>query len=149
LKKYIFIGIGGFLGALARYGIKQIHFSGYSGKFPFNTLIINIIGSFLLAFILALTIRMPRFGDDLKARLTVGFLGAFTTFSALCRETVELIITGRYSSAVGYAGLSIITGLAAVGLGATAAEWLWTLVAGSDQSGQAACTENKTEYDTI
>ena len=117
MKEYIFIGIGGFIGAVSRYSLKNIRICGYHGNFPLNTLIINIAGSFLLALILVAVLEIPKFNKCIKTGLTIGFLGAFTTFSTFCRETVELLTNDHYFIALFYVGLTILVGLAAAWLG--------------------------------
>lgn len=122
MGKYIGIGIGGFLGAMSRYGIKNINIHAYDGDFPVKTLVVNIAGSFSLALILAAALRISKFDDRLKIGLTTGFLGAFTTFSTFCREVVNLVFTGHYFTAFFYISLSVLAGLAAA--------WFGTFVAG-------------------
>ncbi len=117
MRKYIFIGAGGILGAILRYLIKGINIYPYHGNLPLNTFIINITGSFILALILTIAYEIYQFDTCLRLGIATGFLGAFTTFSTLCKETVNLIIQGDYFSAVVYVSTSTIIGLAAVYLG--------------------------------
>jgi CrcB protein len=124
LRKTIFVGIGGFLGAISRYGIKDIHIYDYNGNFPLNTLIINLAGSFLLALILVGVSSIFMLREDMKTGLTVGMLGAFTTFSTFCRETVDLFSSNLYLIAFLYICLSIIGGLTAAWFGVSVAEKL-------------------------
>lgn len=118
MKKYVMIAIGGFLGAILRMLIKNIQISDIIIKFPLQTLFINVIGSFLLAFVFAAALRRKKFDPDIKLGITTGFLGAFTTFSTLCKDTIKLIDGGSYDIAVLYLLLSIILGLTATYLGA-------------------------------
>jgi CrcB protein len=120
-KKYILIGIGGFLGAVLRYLIKEINNHGILGKIPVNTLLINIAGSFILALVLTLAAKMSNLDENLKIGVTVGFLGAFTTFSTLCREITELIYQGFYLTAASYVVISVVIGIGAAYSGAAAA----------------------------
>ncbi len=119
MKKYIFVALGGMLGALARFGIKQIGTATAISSFPFDTLLINIIGSLLLAFILTLSIETIYLQQDLKAGITVGFLGGFTTFSTFCKEAVVLMMQQQYMGAIAYivlsAGLGLIAAYAGMG----------------------------------
>jgi len=117
MKKYIYIGAGGFFGAILRAFIESIHIYNYNEKIPLNTLIINISGSFLLALILTLALEVWKIGANLRLGLTVGFLGAFTTFSTMCKETVNLMDKGYYLSAISYITISTILGLLAAYLG--------------------------------
>jgi CrcB protein len=91
MRKYVFISIGSFLGAIFRYLIKLIPISGYHEHVPLNTLMINITGAFILALIMTVYLEVWHFDADVRLGITTGFLGAFTTFSALCKETVGLL----------------------------------------------------------
>lgn len=112
MKKYIFIGIGGSLGAVLRFVIKAIQIGAYKNM-PVNTLLINIVGSFMLAFILTSVIEAYELDANIHFGITTGFLGAFTTFSTLCKETVELMRHGFYDIALFYPAISAVLGFAA------------------------------------
>jgi len=107
--------MGGILGAILRFLIKNIHM--YKGIFPFNTLIINIIGSFILALILTLAFEVMDFDSDIRIGIATGFLGAFTTFSTMIKETVVLINSGYYYSAILNLTVSTLLGLVVAYLG--------------------------------
>jgi CrcB protein len=113
MRKYVFIVILGALGAIARYAIKSVDLSSLMAGFPLNTMIINIVGSFAFALIMALALETGRLSTDLRLGLTTGFLGAFTTFSTLCKETAGLLSAGQYMPALLYVGLSVLLGLSA------------------------------------
>jgi len=117
MRKYIYIAIGGMLGAILRYGIKNIHIYNYNGNIPINTLLINVSGSFLLALILTISFEIYEFDADIRLGIVTGFLGAYTTFSTLCKEAVNLMRQGNYSSAVSYMGLTVFLGLTATYFG--------------------------------
>jgi len=117
MRKYTFIALGGMLGAILRYGIKNIHIYHYKEVIPINTLLINVSGSFLLALILTITFEIFQFDSDLRLGIGTGFLGAYTTFSSLCKETVNLMKQGDYYYSLTYIGLSTILGLAAAYFG--------------------------------
>jgi CrcB protein len=127
MKKYVLIGAGGFLGAVLRYYVKNTELFGYSGAFPLNTLLINVTGSFLLAFILTFLPSSPKFRSfelPLKLAVGTGFLGAFTTFSTMCREAAVLI-NGRYFlTALSYISIAAFIGLCSAYIGYIAAEKL-------------------------
>jgi CrcB protein len=114
LKKYLFISVGGFIGAVLRYYIKSVELWGFHGNFPLNTLLINIAGCFILALVLTIAYEIRRFDTDLRLGIATGFLGAFTTFSTMCRESVYLFSRGAYHIAISYIALSTMLGLAAV-----------------------------------
>lgn len=111
MKKYLLIGTGGALGAILRFMIKNINFYNYKEAIPLNTLIINLTGSFVLALVSTMALEGFKLDDDLKLAITTGFIGAYTTFSTMCKETVGLINHGLYFSAVSYIGFSAVFGL--------------------------------------
>ena len=117
MRKYVFVGIGSFIGAVLRYLVKNIQIYNYHESFPLNTLIINVGGAFILALILTFALEIWEFNPDIRTGLTVGLLGAFTTFSTLCKETVGLMTSGDYFSAVLYITVSIMLGLGSAYLG--------------------------------
>jgi fluoride exporter len=117
MRKYSFIMIGGALGAVLRLAAKNISIGQYNGGFPLNTLIINITGSFVLALFLTLSYEVFEIDADIRLGISTGFLGAYTTFSTLCKEAVILILNREYITAVSYLTASIVLGLAAAYLG--------------------------------
>jgi len=117
MRKYIFIGAGGILGAILRYYIKNIHIYHYKEVIPLNTLLINITGSFILALVLTTALEVWEFDSNLRLGIATGFLGAFTTFSTMCKETVSLMNSGYYYSAISYITISTILGLGAAYFG--------------------------------
>jgi fluoride exporter len=110
MKKIVFIGVGGFFGAIFRFYIKNLHLSG-GGVFPWNTLLINITGTFVLALILTVAYEVWEFDSAVRLGVATGFLGAYTTFSTMCKEIVGLMGEHYYVSAVSYIILSIGVGL--------------------------------------
>ena len=107
------IALAGAAGALTRYGIGV---AVGVRSFPWTTLGINVVGSFLLAFLLT---RADQRGwsSDATVPLSVGFLGAFTTFSTFSYETITLLRTDRSGEAAGYVAASIALGVAAAAAG--------------------------------
>ncbi|MDP4153426.1 MAG: fluoride efflux transporter CrcB [Bacillota bacterium] len=122
MKNYFYISIGAFAGAILRYLVRSVHIFSFHTSFPLNTLIINMLGSFFLALILTLPFEVWKLGNEMKLGLTTGFLGAFTTFSTLCRESAELMRHGDYNTAFSYIVLSALLGLGSAYLGIIAAE---------------------------
>ncbi len=111
MRKYIFLSCGGFAGAILRYSIEQIQIQNYHENIPLNTLFINISGTFLMAFILTIAFEVWDIHADIRLGMTTGFLGAYTTFSTLCKETVTLMRSGDYYSAISYITVSTMLGL--------------------------------------
>jgi CrcB protein len=117
LKKYIYIGIGGFLGAILRFTLENIKVSTYLTLIPINTLFINITGAFILAFVTTAAVYTSVVSSNIKLGICTGFAGAYTTFSTLCKETVSLINSSHLLLAVCYICISLILGLAFAYLG--------------------------------
>lgn len=106
---YFLVGIAGALGAMLRYSI-GIFFSTNS-IFPFATLCINLIGSFLLAWLTYGLFKRSSIAPEVKTAITTGFIGSFTTFSAVSVETVSLFESGNILLGILYIVLSIFGGL--------------------------------------
>jgi CrcB protein len=109
----LFVAVGGALGAVARYGLSGWVQSVAGGTFPWGTLVVNVLGCFLLGFAFRV-LQLSAVSPALRGAVTVGFLGAFTTFSTFGLETVGLLQDGRWARAVAYAGGSVAVGLVAV-----------------------------------
>ncbi len=111
------IGIGGFVGAVTRYGIAVWIGQRWGRSFPLGTFVINVSGSFLIG--LLMTLMAERFTEDPQWRLllVVGFLGAYTTFSTFEYETGALLKDGEWLFAGLNVVLSVIVGFIALKLG--------------------------------
>ena len=132
MVKYLSIGLGGFFGAIARVLLKSVVIVADSGQFPLNTFLINIAGSFLLSFILTVAFEGWRMNADLRMGLTTGLLGAFTTFSTFCKESVGLMRSGALPVALLYMAGSVAAGLFAAYLGVVLAREMGTRLAGKE-----------------
>lgn len=121
---YLAISLGGALGANARYLVGIWGVAQWGADFPYATLLINVTGSFILAFYL--TLVTERFTGRVTTRLfvTTGFCGAYTTLSTFSVETLQLLATGQVGAALAYVAASLVLGLLAVGLGIGAARAL-------------------------
>jgi fluoride exporter len=110
------IAIAGAVGALARYGVDGL-IASRTGAFPWGTFVVNASGSFLLG--LAFTLLTERYRVDpwLRSGITIGFLGAYTTFSTLSLETYRLFEDGSYGLAAANAAGGLAAGLAALYVG--------------------------------
>ncbi len=118
IKNLIIVGLGGFLGAIARYklGGLILHHSG-SIKFPLGTFIVNIAGCLTIGLIGGLIEKHHIFGGEMRLLIFTGFLGGFTTFSAFGYETVFLARRGDEIIALINIGATIIGGITAVWFG--------------------------------
>lgn len=110
------VGIGGFLGSVVRYLMGMIPIKN-STIFPFHTLLINVLGAFLIGCIMALFSRNSSWDGRLLLMLKVGFCGGLTTFSTFSSETGVLLQNHFYFLAFIYVLLSLILGISAVFLG--------------------------------
>lgn len=107
---YLFVGAAGFLGAALRYGIGVFLF--HEGTvFPYATLTVNLLGSFLLAWLTTGLLMRFSWPAHVKTAIGTGFVGSFTTFSTLSVETVNLLLQGRIGLAFLYIAASIFGGL--------------------------------------
>ncbi len=106
---YLMVSMGGAIGALLCFVVVQ------QVTFPYGTLTVNIIGSFLMG--LGFVYLASRFDDRLILLLMTGVLGGFTTFSAFSLDAFRLYEAGRAMFALGYVGISVVGSLAAVLLG--------------------------------
>lgn len=111
-----YIGLGSALGGMSRYLLGGLVQRAAGAGFPAGTMAVNILGSFLLGLLLRYSLNAPM-GPNLRAALTAGFCGGFTTFSTFSYETVELLQDGQWGRAGIYVGLSLVVSLAAVWAG--------------------------------
>ena len=123
---YLLVGLGGFIGANARFVVARLVGAAFETRFPLGTFVINVSGSFLLGVlgtIIALKV-MPG-SEAMRLALGVGFLGAFTTFSTFECETHALLEDGSWLLATTNMFGSLFVGLVAVRAGIVVAKaWL-------------------------
>lgn len=121
---YLYLAAGGVLGTLARYRI-GIWVPGWAGTgFPWGTLLVNLVGSFVLGFATRSASVLP-VSPEVRGFVTIGFCGAFTTFSTFTFETVGLLQQGEWGRGAVYALGSLALGLAAMLAGLSAASLLF------------------------
>jgi len=112
IAKIVFVALGGAAGAVARYLINISPLAGLFEQFPFPTFFINVTGSFLIGFLLILLTDKVYVNDNFRIMITVGFLGAFTTFSTFEMEIYGLLRGGFRLQAFIYLAASIAVGFA-------------------------------------
>lgn len=112
----LYLAAGGVLGTLARHGLGGWVHSWAGTAMPWGTLTVNVLGSFALGFLVRLG-EATALAPDMRAFLTVGLCGAFTTFSTLSFETVMLMQGGQWSRALLYAAGSFAMGIAGLAAG--------------------------------
>lgn len=121
MRKYYFIAAGGAIGALLRHELKLASFFPQNAEFllhfSFNILLINLFGCLLLGILIAVFSKTNLISNDLKLGVTAGFIGAFTTFSTFCKESLDILNAGYVSPFIFYIATSIIFGIVAVYIG--------------------------------
>lgn len=118
MKAVLLVALGGGLGSALRYqiGLWTLR-SSELVRFPIGTLLINVVGCFLVGLLWVWVERSNAWSGELRLALMVGFLGGFTTFSAFGLETFLILKRGAAGTALTYAGLSLVFGCLAVWLG--------------------------------
>ena len=106
------VAAGGAVGSVARYALGTL-VQERAGTFPLGTLLVNVSGSLLMAFIVEYALATPAVSREMRALLTTGFCGGYTTFSAFSYETVRLAQEGDYRRAGFYVLVSVAGSLAA------------------------------------
>ena len=114
----IVVGSGGFLGALARYGLsglvqRQVPMA----TFPFGTLVVNLLGCFMIGVAAGLAESRQLFGPEFRMFALIGVLGGFTTFSTFAYETFTMICNKEFLRIAANVGVHVILGLALVWVG--------------------------------
>jgi CrcB protein len=120
LIKYLMVGIGGFVGAIARYWLGSYIGGKMGTRFPYGTFVINISGSFLIGLILTLLAERTHWNPNLRYLIPIGFIGAYTTFSTFEYETLRTVQDGQVWIAFLNISLSVVVGFAAVWAGVVA-----------------------------
>jgi len=118
------VGLGGFVGSTLRYLTVRLVDTKLNALFPFGTLTVNIVGSFLLGLIYMLAMRKVGISENAKLFLGVGFCGGFTTFSAFALENFSLIEQKLIGTAVLYIIASVVMGILALAFGIWASRYL-------------------------
>ena len=110
---YVAIAIGGTLGCWARYAQTNLVQAVLGRDFPFATMSINVIGSFLMGFLFILTLERLMIPPSVRVGVLTGVLGGYTTFSTFEMETLLLTENGEFFKAALYVVLSVVIGFVA------------------------------------
>ncbi|MDP4083694.1 MAG: fluoride efflux transporter CrcB [Bacillota bacterium] len=114
---YLFVGLGGIVGALLRFLIGIIMVERWTHSFPLATLLINLIGCFFLGWLTYYVFQLKVLPSHITVAIGTGFVGAFTTFSTFSVETVQLMTAAKWGVAFSYIFISLFGGLIFAGLG--------------------------------
>lgn len=118
---FLMIGAGAFIGANLRYLVQTWSAARFGPDWPAGTLLVNITGSFVLAFFVTLATTRLIVSPNLRLFVVVGLLGGYTTFSSYMVETLNLMQTGRWLPTLFYFLGNIVLGLIAAIVGIIAA----------------------------
>src|SRR5690349_2735634 len=108
-----YVAVGSAVGGVLRLLMTAFVQERITMAFPLGTLLVNVIGSFILGFIIKYALATPAVSPEVRALLTTGFCGGFTTFSTFSFETASLIEEGQYTRATIYIVASVLLSLLA------------------------------------
>jgi CrcB protein len=120
---YLFVALGGALGSIGRYAVSGLVATGFGETFPWGTLVVNVVGSFVIGFFATLTAPDGRLfvGGTTRQFVMTGICGGFTTFSSFSLQTLNLMRDGEWLYAGGNIVGSVTLCLFFVWLGAISA----------------------------
>ncbi len=118
LSRILIVGFGSLIGGILRYVISTVS-AKYFGAFPAGTLIVNIVGGFLIGMIMEASTGIWPISADMRIFLTTGVMGGLTTFSAFSYETISFLSEGEYLMGGLNVGLNLFLALFACWLGKT------------------------------
>lgn len=117
MKHLLLVGLGGFIGSVARFLVSKLNLSWHFLSIPMGTLTVNVLGSFIIGILVGISAKSDLISTDLRLFLMVGFCGGFTTFSSFSSENLMLMQNGQVFTVLIYTSLSILLGFLAVYLG--------------------------------
>ena len=117
LPRFLWICLGGALGTGARFLVSEWSLRSHGRAFPYATLIVNLVGSFLIGAVMQAGSSGELLSPTARATLAVGVLGGFTTFSAFSWETLRYLEEGAVARASSYVALSVLGSLAGCAAG--------------------------------
>ena len=118
------VALGGAIGASLRYLTGRAAFHLMGPGFPWGTIAVNILGSFLMGVLVV--VLAEKGGTRLAPFLTVGALGGFTTFSSFSLDVMTIYERGEVNLALLYAAASVVLSLLAIAVGLSSARWIWS-----------------------
>jgi fluoride exporter len=120
----LMLAVFGVLGTLARYGLQGWVQNQSGAMFPTGTLVVNLLGCLLFGVVNRLALEHLWIPPEWRTALTIGFLGAFTTFSTFGWETFRMLEDGEWTRASLYVGASLLGGLIGIAVGMKLADWI-------------------------
>ncbi|WP_321502963.1 fluoride efflux transporter CrcB [Breoghania sp.] len=126
MKNVLIVALGGGIGAAGRHLVSLLMMRHFGTGFPYGTLTVNVLGSFLMGLLIATLSRMDGSSQGLRLLIATGMLGGFTTFSSFSLDFATLWERGQMELAAGYAAITVIISIVAL----FAALWLVRALAG-------------------
>lgn len=126
MDRWFWIGLGGAAGTLARYGVSTWCQQRFGVGFPYGTLAVNVIGSFLLGALMQIALTTELLSPTLRLGLGTGVMGGFTTYSSFNQETLRMLQDRAWLAGAVYLGGTVVGCLLAGALGMAAARRLLT-----------------------
>ncbi len=120
---WLAVALGGALGSMARYALSTWVFQVSSHKFPYATLTVNVLGSFVMGILFVVIVERAALPQEMRSLLMIGFIGAFTTFSTFSLDALGLWQNGHLFMALIYTLATVILCLIAI----SSAIWLTRL----------------------
>jgi CrcB protein len=109
MTRVLLIGLAGALGTLARYGVGLWARDALGTTFPFGTLIVNVVGCFLIALVSQVALSTTLISPALRLTLTTGFIGGLTTYSNFNHETTNLLRERAWASGLANLAVTLVT----------------------------------------
>ncbi|MEE8577341.1 MAG: fluoride efflux transporter CrcB [candidate division Zixibacteria bacterium] len=117
MQEIIVVGVGGFVGAVARYLLSSLIHRNLDSNFPWGTFTVNVVGCFLIGCLMYLIEHRLIVSDQMRLFLGIGILGAFTTFATFSQEIISLMRSGQNWIALANVLLSVSLGIMALWAG--------------------------------
>ena len=121
MKEIVALAVGGAFGTIGRYGVSLWALRAFGPYYAFGTLIVNVSGCFLLGALMEAGFKTEAIAHPLRLAVTVGFLGAFTTFSTFGYETIRYVENGLHWLAAANVAANVVFGILAAWGGVVAA----------------------------
>ncbi len=125
MRELLLLACAGAAGAVSRYALTGWTHSVLGHRFAYGTLAVNVVGSFLIGLVMQAALSADLLSREARVAVTVGFLGAFTTFSTFSYETMKAIEDGEWTEAGANVTLNVLLCLGATWLGFLAARQIW------------------------